>query len=150
MGLCHCPHRGFLKKIGGFNYDYNNFNNYSYTYSNNSLLEYKYDNCILVCVQCTLFTLFIFGFISALVLFISYNTDADAKKEALIIEQSMLNKQVDEHWYNNLTENGKRDLIDRIEEYNKNLAYNKKLSHNKYIGILIPDIYDDINYINIS
>lgn len=91
-----------------------------------AFLNYKYDSYVLVCTQCILLTIFIFGFISVLVLFISHNIDADAKKDALIVEQNLLNKQIEEHWYNNLTENGKRDLVDKIEEYNKNLAYNKK------------------------
>lgn len=114
------------------------------------ILDDRYDSCILFFTKFILSIIFATAALITLISFILCNIDADATKDALIVEQSMLNKQIEDHWYNNLTENGKRDLVAKIEEYNKGLAYSKKLSHNKYVGILIPNIYDDIDYINID
>ena len=42
---------------------------------------------------------------------------------------------------------GKRDLYKDIETFNSDLAYNKTVQKDFWIGILYPNIYDKIDYI---
>ena len=42
------------------------------------------------------------------------------------------------------------NLLQKIDEWNCDLAEMKKLTHNFWIGIFIPDYYDDLEYINVD
>ena len=50
------------------------------------------------------------------------------------------------------TENnvGLRDLIDRVDYWNYDLARRKELADNFWVGIYYPDVYDDFEFIDLA
>lgn len=45
---------------------------------------------------------------------------------------------------------GLRDLMERVELWNSDLAMRKELTNNFWIGIYYPDVYDQFNFIDLS
>lgn len=64
-----------------------------------------------------------------------------AQREGII--HQMLNPQAkDELFLQN------KAIFDEAKHFNEDLAYNKSIQRNFWLGILYPNIYDDIDYIN--
>lgn len=52
--------------------------------------------------------------------------------------------------YDNDNDVGKKELMDDIREWNEDLAWNKTMQRDFWIGIFIPNIYDDFEFIEIN
>lgn len=61
-----------------------------------------------------------------------------------------LKYQYENNFYDNDNDVGKYELVRDIREWNEDLARNKKLQHNFWIGVLIPDVFDQFEYIEIG
>lgn len=55
--------------------------------------------------------------------------------------------QLENNLYDNDNDLGKKQLYDQIQEYNSNVAFGKKMQNDLWIGIMIEDIYDDLELI---
>ena len=44
----------------------------------------------------------------------------------------------------------KYNLLQKIDEWNCDLAEKQKLTHNYWVGIFVPDYYDDLEYITVN
>ena len=42
------------------------------------------------------------------------------------------------------------NLLQKIDEWNCNLAEKQKLTHDYWVGIFVPDYYDDLDYITVN
>ena len=42
------------------------------------------------------------------------------------------------------------NLLQKIDEWNCNLAEKQKLTHDYWVGIFVPDYYDDLEYITVN
>ena len=42
------------------------------------------------------------------------------------------------------------NLLQKIDEWNCNLAEMQKLTHDYWVGIFVPDYYDDLEYITVN
>ena len=62
----------------------------------------------------------------------------------------MLKYQYENNFYNNENEVGKYQLISDIRAWNEDLSKYKTLQHDFWVGIFIPDVYDQFEYINIK
>lgn len=52
--------------------------------------------------------------------------------------------------YENDNDVAKKDLANQIQEWNEDLAKGKKLQNDFWVGIFIPDIYDEFEFIPIT
>lgn len=58
--------------------------------------------------------------------------------------------QYENELYENDNDLGKKELYNQIEEWNSNLAFNKEIQRNFWVGIFYPNIYDDLEFIELK
>ena len=58
--------------------------------------------------------------------------------------------QYENNLYDNDNDVGKRELMADIELWNSDLAYKKTMQRNFWVGVYIPNIYDQFKYIELK
>lgn len=75
---------------------------------------------------------------------------ANGEKAALQQRYDIYTYQIENNMYSNDNDYGKFTLMENIKGYNNNLAWNKANQRNFWIGIYIPNIYDDLEFVDFS
>lgn len=82
-----------------------------------------------------------------LIVIIVNNVGVEAKIEASKQRYDSLVYQAENNLYENDNDLGKKDLVNQIQEWNEDLANGKVLQDDFWVGIFIPDIYDEFEFI---
>lgn len=77
---------------------------------------------------------------------VSAKPEIEAKKQ----RYDSLIYQAEKSLYENDNDLGKKDLANQIQEWNEDLASGKALQNDLLVGIFIPDIYDEFEFIPMS
>ncbi len=87
--------------------------------------------------------------VSLVLMIVTYLTvDADI---ALNQEKyKSLTYQLDNNLYDNDNDIGKKALYDEIREWNEDLAYYRALQDDPWLGIFIPDVFDQFEFIELK
>lgn len=92
----------------------------------------------------------IFWLLIASVFLIGLNVGVNGRVAKLEARYDSLVYQYENDIYDNDNDLGKRDLMEDIQKWNEDLAANQKNQHDFWIGIYIPDIYDQFEYIDLK
>lgn len=84
------------------------------------------------------------------VIFAINHIGADAKVESNIKRYESLTYQYENNIYDNDNDLGKKELMDAIQKWNEDLAFYKSIQHNFWVGILIPDVFDEFEFIELG
>lgn len=74
----------------------------------------------------------------------------DAKVASDTVRYEHLKAQYESDAYKNANKIAQYNLLQQIGDWNQELAKNQKLTHDFWIGIFIPDYYDDLKYIEVD
>ena len=88
-------------------------------------------------------------FIESVVLAVNYMS-VDGHVQKMNVRHDMLVYQYENDIYDNDNDLGKRELIEDIQDWNEDLASCKENQDNTWIGIFIPDIYDQFEFIELG
>ena len=87
--------------------------------------------------------------ISLIILLINH-VGVDATIASKNIEYKSLVYQHNHDVYDNDNDIGKKELYKEIENYNRSLASNQKLQDDFWVGIYLPNIYDQFEFIELK
>lgn len=77
-----------------------------------------------------------------------------ASADAYIASGTQTYKSLVYQYENNLYDNdndlGKKELMDQIQEWNETLARKRELQDNFWVGIYYPNIYDQLDFIDLG
>lgn len=88
--------------------------------------------------------------LSSLCIIVEGSVNKNPKIEKYKIRYESLVYQYENDLYENDNDVGKRELMADIEAWNTDLAYWKEIQRNFWVGIFIPDIYDEFEYIELK
>jgi hypothetical protein len=96
--------------------------------------------------------LILFGILSilAVIVFAYTYIGLDARISENQTRYEMLTYQWDNNFYDNDNDVGKQQLVDQIREWNEDLSRYKKLQHDVWIGVFVPDVFDQFEFISLE
>lgn len=80
---------------------------------------------------------------------ISNYASASADKEVAMEKYSAIQYKVSSEAYKDDFGLLNKDVIDEICEWNSDLKWNQKMTHNAFVGVLMPNYYDDLEFIEL-
>ena len=96
--------------------------------------------------------LILFGILSVIAIIVFAHTyiGLDARISENQTRYEMLTYQWDNNFYDNDNDVGKQQLVDQIREWNEDLARYKKLQHDAWVGVFVPDVFDQFEFISLE
>ena len=88
--------------------------------------------------------------LSMLIVIVIFNIGDKAEIEENKQRYDSLVYQAEARLYENDNDVGKKDLANQIQEWNEDLARGRVLQNDFWVGIFIPDIYDEFEFIPMS
>lgn len=90
------------------------------------------------------------GTVFSLVFWLTLNIGVEGTVVANQQEYEMLTYQLESNMYDNDNDIGKKELMNQIQEWNSDLAWCKANQKDFWIGVFIPNIFDQFEYINVG
>lgn len=87
------------------------------------------------------------AFLVSIIIFACVYTGLDGDIEAYKARYESLTYQYENRLYDNDNDIGKKELMSEIQDWNEDLARYKANQDNFWIGIYIPDVYDQFEFI---
>ena len=96
-----------------------------------------------------IFAVGLFGVIaSVVVLCVNYiRIDGDVERNQVRYDSLMY--QYENYLYDNDNDVGKKELMSEIQSWNEDLVWYKTMQRNPWIGIYIPNVYDQFDFIEL-
>lgn len=96
--------------------------------------------------------IFAIGFLSVIasvVVFCVNYIGIDGNVERNQVRYDSLMYQYENYLYDNDNDVGKKELMSEIQSWNEDIAWGKTMQRNTWIGIYIPNIYDQFDFIEL-
>lgn len=100
-------------------------------------------------ISASIFAIGLFGtIISVVFLCVNYiGIDGDVERNQIRYDSLMY--QYENCLYDNDNDVGKKELMSEIQNWNEDLAWGKTMQRNPWIGIYIPNVYDQFDFIEL-
>lgn len=102
------------------------------------------DICSFIMVVCAI------GIISSVIIIILNHLGINGTVAAKQQEYDLLVYQLDNNMYHNDNDLGLKETMNEVKEYNTDLAFMQALQHDLWLGIYIPNIYDQFEFIDLD
>lgn len=78
------------------------------------------------------------------------NISIRANVPAMRVRYESLVYQYENNLYENENDVGKKELMDQIQEWNENIANGKTYQRDFWVGIFVPNVYDEFDFIEVE
>ena len=108
--------------------------------------DYGWVGVVSMAASCISGIAVLFMMIAIVICHVGIEAEIEANKQ----RYDALVYQAETRRYENDNDVGKKDLANQIQEWNEDLARGKALQNDFWVGIFIPDIYDEFEFIPMS
>ena len=108
--------------------------------------DYGWIGVISMAVSCISGIAVLFMLIAIVICHVGIEAEIEANNQ----RYDSLVYQAEARLYENDNDVGKKDLANQIQEWNEDLARGKALQNDFWVGIFIPNIYDEFEFIPMS
>lgn len=120
-----------------------------------AIVSFLYSECLVdsnvsCCVGTGGLAVGVIGVIVSIIVMACNFIGIDGNIAANKIRYETLVYQYENDIYDNDNDLGKRELMVDIQNWNENLAANQELQDDRWVGIYIPDIYDQFEFIELD
>ena len=78
------------------------------------------------------------------------NISIRANVPAMRVRYESLVYQYEKNLYENENDVGKKELMDQIQEWNEKIANGKTYQRDFWVGIFVPNVYDEFDFIEVE
>lgn len=100
-------------------------------------------------MSASIFVIGLIGTITSVALLCVAYIGLDGDVERYQVRYDSLTYQYENYLYDNDNDVGKKELMSEIQSWNEDLAWYKTMQRNPWIGIYIPDVYDQFDFIEL-
>lgn len=100
-------------------------------------------------MSASIFAIGLLGTISSVTLLCVAYIGLDGEVKSNQVKYDSLMYQYENCLYDNDNDVGKKELMSEIQSWNEDLAWHKTMQRNPWIGIYIPNVYDQFDFIEL-
>lgn len=100
-------------------------------------------------MSASIFAIGLFGVIASVVVLCVNYIGIDGNVKSNQVRYDSLMYQYENCLYDNDNDVGKKELMSEIQSWNEDLAWHKTMQRDPWIGIYIPDVYDQFDFIEL-
>lgn len=100
-------------------------------------------------MSASIFAIGLFGVIISVVFLCANYIGLDGEVKRNQVRYDSLMYQYENCLYDNDNDVGKKELMSEIQSWNEDLAWGKTMQRNPWVGIYIPNVYDQFDFIEL-